>query len=131
MLEARTISIWINQPWRDVYEAIWRPEAFPAWATGLSKSSLEKDGEHWIAEGPDGQVRIRFTGYNDFGVMDHYVDTGNGSEIYAQLRIVPNGAGAEVLLTLFRQPGMSDKEFAADAEWMARDLAALRSLVTR
>jgi hypothetical protein len=30
-----------------------------------------------------------------------------------------------VALTLFRQPGMSDEQFAADADWVRRDLAAL------
>lgn len=62
--------------------------------------------------------------------MDHYVGVGIGLEIYVPLRIIPNGAGAEVLLTLFRQPGMSDAKFAGDAELVARDLLALKALVT-
>jgi hypothetical protein len=65
-----------------------------------------------------------------FGVMDHYVDVGIGSQIYIPLRIIPNGDGAEVLLTLFRQPGMSDAKFEADAEWVERDLLSLKALVT-
>lgn len=131
MLESRTISISINRNWNEVYEAVWRPEDFPKWASGLSGSSLTRDGDAWKAEGPEGQVRIRFTGHNAFGVMDHYVDAGAGPEIYVPMRIIRNGEGAEVQLTLFRQPGMSDAEFAADAEWVARDLLALKTLVTR
>ncbi len=46
------------------------------------------------------------------------------------MRIVANEEGAEVLFTLFRQSGMSDDKFAADAEWVVRDLIALKSLVT-
>jgi len=42
---------------------------------------------------------------------------GAGAEIYTPMRIVENGEGAEVLFTLFRQPGMSDEKFAADANW--------------
>lgn len=131
MLESRTISISINRNWNEVYEAVWRPEDFPKWASGLSASSLARDGDAWKAEGPEGQVRIRFTGHNAFGVMDHTVDAGTGPEIYVPMRIIRNGEGAEVQLTLFRQPGMSDAEFAADAEWVARDLLALKTLVTR
>ena len=129
MLESRTLSISIDRPWREIYEAIWRPEAFQKWASGLSQSSLRKEGEHWAAEGPDGRVHIRFTDHNALGVMDHYVDTGDGPEVYVPLRIIANGDGAEVLLTLFRQPGMSDEKFAADADWVARDLDALRTLM--
>ena len=130
MLETRTISISINRNWNDVYEAIWRPESFPKWASGLSKSPLAKYGEVWKAEGPEGPITIRFTDHNVFGVMDHYVNVGIGSQIYIPLRIIPNGEGAEVLLTLFRQPGMSDAKFEADAEWVKRDLLSLKALVT-
>ena len=131
MLESRTISISIARNWQHVYEAVWRPQDFTRWASGLSKSPLERDdADWWKAEGPDGPIRIRFSDHNAFGVMDHYVDLGAGTVIYVPMRIVANGEGAEVLLTLFRQPGMSDEKFAADAEWVARDLLALRALIT-
>jgi len=86
MLETRTISISINRNWNDVYEAIWRPEGFPKWASGLSKSSLAKYGEVWKAEGPEGPITIRFTDHNVFGVMDHYVDVGVGPALGCQRR---------------------------------------------
>lgn len=131
MFESRTISISINRIWSEVYEAVWRPEDFPKWASGLSRSSLAKDGDAWKAEGPEGSVRIRFTGHNAFGVMDHYVKPGSGPEIYIPLRIIKNGDGADVQFTLFRQEGVSDAKFAEDAEWVERDLLALKALVTR
>lgn len=130
MLESRTISISINRNWKEVYNAVWRPEDFQKWASGLSKSPLTQDGEAWRAEGPEGTVRILFTAHNAFGVMDHYVDAGNGAIIYVPLRIIQNADGAEVLLTLFRQQDMSDAKFAADAAWVERDLLALKALVT-
>ena len=129
MLEARTLCVSIARTWKDVYETIWRPETFPKWASGLSQSSLKKVGETWSAEGPTGTVSIRFTAHNPFGVMDHYVDTGKGPEIYVPLRVIANAEGAEVLLTLFRQPDMTEQQFLADAEWVKRDLTALKALV--
>jgi len=129
VLECSTLSVSIDLPWQEVYEVVWRPEVFPKWASGLSKSSLEQEGECWKAEGPAGTIRIRFTGHNPYGVMDHYVDVGSGPEIYIPLRIIPNAGGTEVLLTLFRQPGMTDEKFLADAEWVKRDLLALKALV--
>lgn len=47
------------------------------------------------------------------------------------MRVVPNGDGSEVVFTLFRQPGMTDEQFAADAAWVAKDLAALKAVFER
>lgn len=129
MLESTTLSVSISRNWYEVYEAIWRPEDFPKWASGLSKSLLTREGDVWTAEGPEGPVTITFTGHNVFGIMDHSVTLGDGTIIYVPLRVIRNGDGAEVLLTLFRQPGMSEVQYAADAEWIKRDLLALKALV--
>lgn len=129
MLPARTYSVTINHEWQTLYEKIWRPEFFPRWASGLAESDLRNDGDHWLADGPDGPVRIRFTPHNLYGVMDHYVDIGEGTEIYVPLRVLQNGSGAEVMLTLFRQPSMDDERFASDIKWVNRDLKALKNLI--
>jgi len=131
MLEAKTISVSINRNWRDLYEAFWKPETFPQWASGLSDSSLEKTSEDWKARGPEGPIRIKFTDHNPFCVMDHWVDLGQGRIIYVPLRVVENDQGAEVLLTLFRQPEVTDSKFAEDEDWVKRDLLALKALVER
>ncbi len=102
MLESRVISISIDRNWKDIYEAIWRPEDVPKWASGLSQSRLTRQGDAWKAQGPEGTVSIRFTGHNAFGIMDHYVTPGSGPEIYVPLRIIQNGDGADVQFTLFR-----------------------------
>ncbi|PNQ01992.1 polyketide cyclase [Sphingobium sp. SA916] len=130
MLPARTYSISINRDWQALYEAIWRPEVFPKWASGLAESDLRQEGDKWLADGPEGPVTIRFTPHNDYGVMDHFVDTGDGKEIHVPLRVIQNGDGAEVMLALFRQPGMDDEMFARDAKWITRDLRALKNFVT-
>lgn len=128
--EAKTISVAIGRNWREVYQAVWRPEVFSRWASGLSRAGLARDGDIWKAQGPEGPITIRFTDHNAFGIMDHYVDSGTGAVIYIPLRIIANGDGALVSLTLFRLPGMSDEKFAEDAAWVQHDLAALKALVT-
>lgn len=124
-MQTQTLTVTIDRDWRALYAAIWRPEVFPAWASGLAQSTLEDMGDHWRARGPEDDVTIRFTGHNAFGIMDHRVYLPDGAEVYVPLRVYQNGAGAEVALTLFRQPGMSDGTFAADADWVRRDLATL------
>jgi hypothetical protein len=129
MLPARTFSVSIRHDWRLLYERVWHPEFFPNWASGLAESNLRIEGDRWYADGPAGPIRIRFTPHNEHGVMDHFVDTGAGPEVQVPLRVVQNGDGAEVLLTLFRQPEMDDERFTADARWVNRDLKKLKALI--
>src|SRR5262245_14118588 len=126
--EVRRISISIDRDWREAYDFLCRPESFPRWASGLS-SNLERSGEEWSARGNGGPVRIRFSPRNDFGVLDHTVILQSGAEISVPLRVVANGTGCEVMFTLFRQPDMSAEQFAADADWVAGDLKALKALL--
>jgi hypothetical protein len=126
--EVRTVSISIERDWREVYEYASVPQNFARWASGLG-SGLEPSGEDWIAQGPEGPIRVRFSPPNDFGVLDHVVTVAPGVEILIPLRVVANGSGSEVALTLFRQPGMSDEKFAADADWVRRDLERLKALL--
>jgi len=131
MLPSRTYSVSIKREWRVLYEQIWHPEFFPRWASGLADSEFRQEGDIWLATGPEGPIRIRFTPHNGYGVMDHVVDPGDGTEIHVPLRVIANGEGAEVMLTLFRQPDMDDERFAADARWINKDLGQLRALIER
>jgi hypothetical protein len=127
-LEARTISVSIRRDWRAVYEFAHRPENFARWASGAAES-LRREGAEWVADGPDGRAILRFAARNEFGVLDHTVILASGAEIQVPVRVVPNGSGCEVMFTLFRQPGMTDAVLARDAEWVAKDLAALKALL--
>ena len=130
-LPARTFSVSIQHEWQALYERIWHPEVFTQWAAGLASSELQQHGEIWQAQGSDGPITIRFTPRNPFGVMDHVVDPGDGNEVHVPLRVVQNGDGAEVMLTLFRQPEMSDERYAADIKLINRDLRKLKALIER
>lgn len=127
-MQSRVVSIIIARPWHEIYEAIWRPDDFSKWASGLSAAALTEDGGVWRGEGSDGPIVVRFTPHNDFGILDHWVQTESGTEIYIPIRVIANGSGAEVQLTLFRQPNMTDEQFAADADWVGNDLQTLKRL---
>lgn len=126
--EVRHLSITIERDCASAYEALWRPESFARWASGLASSLQDLEG-HWVAETPEGRARVRFTARNTFGVLDHWVEPPGHAEIHVPLRVVANGGGSELVLSLLRQPGMSDEKFAADAEWVARDLASAKRYV--
>ncbi|MBP1882245.1 SRPBCC family protein [Sinorhizobium mexicanum] len=127
-MATRIIHTSIARDWREVYAFMADHEKMPLWASGLS-SGLTRDGDEWVAPGPLGNARVRFAPDNDFGVVDHLVTLESGLKAHNALRVVPNGDGAEVMFTLLRQPDMSDEQFAADAAWVEKDLAALKSIM--
>ncbi len=126
--ESRHLSIFINRDTTDVYDFVFNPENFPRWASGLGKS-LKKVHDGCVAETPAGSVKVRFTERNEFGVLDHWLTLTPEQQIYIPMRVIPNGGGCEFIFTLFRLPDMSDEKFASDAEWVMRDLAALKMLL--
>ena len=127
-LPVRILSTTIAVPLEAAYAFASQPANFPKWAAGLSQSLSETDAG-WIAETPAGQAHVAFTDPNPHGVLDHWVRIDGQPEIYIPLRMIANGSGTEVELTLFRQPGMSDDDFERDAASVTADLAMLKALL--
>jgi hypothetical protein len=127
--EARHLSIYIERPPDVVYEFASNPRNLPQWAAGLARSSVEPDGDWWVAEAPFGTARIRFVAPNALGVMDHDVESAAGEIVRNPMRVVPNGEGSELVFTLLRRPGMSAEQFADDERAVANDLRTLKRLL--
>lgn len=124
----RLISISVARTAADVYDYARRPETMPEWAAGLGgglRASAEPDV--WIVDTPGGEARVRFSPDNPYGVLDHWVTLADGTEVSVPLRVVANGDGAEVTLTLFRLPDMDDAAFERDAQAVTRDLETLKA----
>lgn len=111
-----------------VYDFLAEPRNFPRWASGLA-DGLAPEGEWWSADGPAGPIRVRFSPRNPYGVADHEVRLDSGETVHVPLRVVPQGEGSLVMLTLFRQPAHTDASFDADRQWVERDLQRLRALL--
>jgi len=128
---SRVITQRVNCEWRDAYALASDPKRLPDWASGLSKSALVPHGDHWIVRTPEsGEARMRFAPPNAFGVLDHWVAPEGVPEVYLPFRVIGVAPGVcELQFTLLRQPHMDDAAFARDAEWIARDLQALRRLL--
>lgn len=131
MYDVEHISIYIHRTPQDVYAFAGNPENLPIWAAGLARSEVKKDGNIWVADAPFGKVKIRFAQTNTLGVMDHKVELDSGVIVHNPMRVVPNGDGSEFIFTLLRQPGMSDEQFADDAQAVSKDLQTLKELLER
>lgn len=128
MLPAQVIHVAIARPFSTVATFLSDPLNLNHWASGLGHS-LRRENGAWLADGPEGPVRIRFNPPNDSGIADHWAEVAPGVELYIPLRAIANNEGCEVQLTLFRPPGMSDGKFAEDAAWVKRDLETLKTLL--
>ncbi|MGL4286003.1 MAG: SRPBCC family protein [Phreatobacter sp.] len=126
--ETRIVHVSIARDWRAVYDFAADPANLAHWAAGLGTNPVRR-GDFWTADGPEGPVTIRFVARNEFGVLDHVVTLPTGVDVAVPLRVVANGGGAEVILTLFRLPGLSDADFAGDAGAVTRDLARLKTIM--
>lgn len=131
MYDVKHISIYIDRLPETIYAFASKPENLPNWAAGLAKSEVKKAGDVWTAEAPFGTVKIRFAEANRFGIMDHDVELDSGVVVHNPMRVVPNDDGSEFIFTLFRQPGMSEEQFADDVRAVAKDLRALKELLER
>jgi hypothetical protein len=126
--EARHISVSIERDYASAYEFLSIPENFPKWASGLC-GSLRREDDQWKADTPRGSMTLRFSDRNPYGVLDHWVVPQAGSEIYVPMRVVRNGNGCELSLTLLRHKGMSDEQFEEDTQWVQRDLVSVKQLL--
>lgn len=131
-LPCRHLSIALPRPAAAVYAWLADPAHWVEWASGLGALRQLDDGR-WVAEQPEGLVTVVFSPRNPFGILDHTVTTPSqngmaGAEIYVPMRVIANSEGAEVVLTLFRLPGMDDATFERDAEWVMRDLERLKDI---
>ncbi|MDO9418669.1 SRPBCC family protein [Pararhizobium sp.] len=127
-MSAKIIHTSISRPFAEVAAFVCRPQNMPLWASGLA-DGLQQHGKDWIAHGQLGDVSIRFAPENALGVADHDVTLPTGQVVHNPLRVVANGDGAEVMFTLFRQPGMSDEQYAGDAAHVEKDLKTLKGLL--
>jgi hypothetical protein len=128
--DSRHLSTHIDRPAREVYDYASQPANLPQWAPGLGTSAEHVDGR-WMVDSPMGRVAVAFAPSNDFGVLDHDVTLPSGETIHNPMRVVADGTGSEVVFTLRRQPGMSDKDFHRDADAVLADLTTLKRLLER
>jgi hypothetical protein len=118
----------VERPAGDVYDFVRDPANLPQWASGLGATFTEVDGE-WVADSPAGRLTLSFADENEFGVADHVLVMPSGERFHNPMRVLADGDACEVVFTLRRQPGMSDADFARDADAVTADLRRLKEVL--
>jgi len=125
---SRHISEEIDRRADEVYEYVSDPAHIPQWASGLGHAVEEVNGE-WFLDSDMGRIRVAFVEPNDLGVLDHDVMLPSGQTFTNPMRVLADGDRCEVVFTVRRFPGVSDEDFARDADAVARDLARLKQVL--
>lgn len=131
MTSSRHVSVCIAASAESVYAYAADPTHLPAWAAGLAQSTVQRAGDHWVADSPMGIVQVDFAPANNFGVLDHTVTLPTGEQLFNPLRVIPDGETCEVVFTVRHRTGMNEEEFEQDCQAVLADLEVLRSLLER
>ncbi|PXW96204.1 hypothetical protein C7444_107110 [Sphaerotilus hippei] len=129
-MKSITRSVTIAAPAALVYAFASNPAHLPLWAPQFCPSVEYLDGQ-WVIESPEGLIDIRFARFNDLGILDHTVTLPCGTQLTNTMRVVGNGAGSEVLFTLFQHEDTPDEAFEDDADLAEDGLDHLRQTVER
>jgi hypothetical protein len=86
------------------------------------------DGRWLLGTGAD-RASVAFAERNMFGVVDHEVTLPSGEVVYVPMRVIRNGDGCDVVLTVRRQPGMTDADFDRDSGLVQADLGRLKRVL--
>ena len=122
------MNISIKSDPKKVYDFVSNLENLPRWASSTFPSIKEVDGE-WVIDTPNGQNKVMLTERNNFGILDHYVKLTSGIEVYVPMRVVKNGDGSEVMLTVFQTPEMTEEGYAKDMQTVEKDLNHLKTII--
>ena len=122
------LAVHVDRSAEEVYRFVADPAHLPQWAAGLGGAIEQRDGR-WFADSPMGEVEVRFVPENPNGVLDHDVTLPDGTTVTNPLRVLPDGAGCEVVFSLRRGEGVTDEAIDADAAAVRTDLATLKRLM--
>src|ERR1700704_364734 len=85
-------------------------ENWKAWAPWIHSVARISERE-WKLETEAGRMNVHFVEPNSLGVLDHEVTLASGVTALNSMRVLPNGAGSELVMVVFQSPGMSTEQF--------------------
>ena len=102
---------------------------WPAWAVVNVKSTKRNsDSEWWSMVTPHGGALLRLRPDRTHRILDHdFHDPQAKWTVYA--RVIPNGTGAEFMMTFFQPPAFTDEFFEEQLKLVDFELAKLKQIL--
>ena len=128
-MRSDTQSVTIGASAEDVFAFVADPASLPRWAVGFAES-VRRDGDAWVVTtGQSAEVRVDCRTDRDRGTIDFHMEPAPGVTATAYARVVPNGAGADFVLTQQQPPSMPDEVFDAQVAALRHELTVLKALM--
>ncbi|MFJ3231236.1 SRPBCC family protein [Streptomyces sp. NPDC086787] len=124
-----TKTVSIDRPVEEVFAFLADPANWSKWAV-VNIKSIEptEDPDWWAMTTPMGPARLRLRADAEHGVLDHdYLDDTASWRVPA--RVVPNGDGAEFMITFHQPPTFSDQFFDDQIALVDTELSTLKSIL--
>lgn len=128
MFLSHTISVSIARPCDEVFAFLADPETYPRWAAVTGRFERLEEGLY-RADTDSGPRLIAFRNDPRYGILDHAFYQEGEEPRFDPMRVVPNGAGTELIYTFIQREGMDEVLFASTIEWIRTDLLTLKSLL--
>jgi hypothetical protein len=124
-----TKSVGINRDAATVFGFLANPANWPRWAVvNVLATSPTADPAWWAMQTPRGEAKLRIRAEASSGILDHdFLDPEASWTVPA--RVVPNGAGAECMMTFFQPPTFDDAVFDDQIKLVDRELATLKQVL--
>ncbi len=124
-----TKSVTIDRPAADVHAYLSDARNWPQWSiVNVLAIEAGADPGWWQMTTPRGPGELRIRADAATGLLDHDFRDPQASWT-VPARVVPNGRGAEFLLTLFQPPALDDAEFDRQASLLDTELARLKEIL--
>ena len=131
MQRADTQTISIDAPQGVVIDLLADAAEFPRWAAGFARS-VREDGDDWIVDTGDAEVRLHVRVSRELGTVDFLLaDALPDVEIGAFSRVVPNCGGCEFVFTQFLAGDMREPDLEDQKAVVAIELQTVRALCER
>ncbi|MFF8727130.1 SRPBCC family protein [Streptomyces sp. NPDC015171] len=124
-----TKTVAIDRPYEEVHAFLADPANWPRWAV-VNIQSIEPtdDPDWWRMSTPQGPAKLRLRARAESGVLDHdYVDDTASWRVPA--RVVPNGDGADFMITFHQPPSLTESAFREQADLVDIELATLKKIL--
>lgn len=114
-MKAKTITVTLAAEPQQVFAFLTQPENLPRWNAALCRS-VRREGDEWVADSPRGSLSVRWVRDDRSGLVDLVLQV-SGAELIWAMRILSNGSGAELIITVVQPQGLSDSLFHDHTRW--------------
>lgn len=123
-------SIDIEASPEKAYGFLSNPLNWPEYAVVNLRSVKTGENGWFKAVTKFGEGELKINGVKELGVFDHvWKDPQATWQVYS--RVVPNGEGCTVMMTLFQPPVMNDQQFGLAMKEMDIEMAKLKEILER